>query len=76
METEMNTVHNSDERMTRGQAAKYLGVSEALLAVDVVSHKHKFPYCKIGRRCIYLQSQLDAYITSHSVNVPTTTVSD
>ena len=62
----------ADERLTREEAAKFLGVSPALLAVDATTGRHKIPYCKIGRRCVYLRSQLDVWMRSRMVNVPTT----
>ncbi len=38
-----------DVRMDRKQAAEYLGVSEAFMAADVVTNRHKIPHFKIGR---------------------------
>lgn len=53
-------------RMSREQAAAYLGVSAATLSQDIVTQRHKFPYIKIGRRCIYDRALLDTWIKNHS----------
>ena len=58
-----------DEKMTRTEAARYLGVSPSLLAVDVVTKRHGFPYYKIGRRVVYSRCQLDAFLRDHSFSI-------
>ena len=61
---------NNDTKMTRAQAAEYLGVSVALLAQDVVTRRHAVPYLKVGRRVIYSKEMLDAWLASRLVNRP------
>ena len=61
---------SEDARMSRVEAAEYLGVSVAFLASDVVSNRHKVPYIKCGRAVVYLRSQLDVWITARMVNAP------
>ncbi len=63
-----------DERMDRLAAAKYLGVSVALLAADVITQRHKIPFIKIGRRCVYSRSQLDAWMRERMINAPSASI--
>lgn len=55
------------ERMTRIQAADYIGTSVEFLEVDVVIKRHGIPYVKVGRKVFYLKSDLDSWILSHRV---------
>ena len=64
----------ADERFNRPQAADYLGVKVPTLAADVVNQRHKFPFVKVGRRCVYIRSQLDKWIADHTHNAPAATV--
>jgi hypothetical protein len=63
-------IENNNDRLDRAAAAKFLGVSVAFLAADVITGRHKIPFCKVGRRCVYLRSQLDAWMSSRMVNTP------
>ena len=56
------------ERMTRRQAASYLGVSIQFLEADVVSKRHCFPYFKIGRKVFYRRRDLDQWLAKCAVN--------
>ena len=64
----MQTDH--ERKMTRAQAAEYLGVSAALLAQDVVTRRHAVPYAKVGRRVVYSKGMLDAWMAARVVNRP------
>ena len=64
----MQTDH--ERKMTRAQAAEYLGVSAALLAQDVVTRRHAVPYVKVGRRVVYSKGMLDAWMAARVVNLP------
>lgn len=61
-------------RMTRAQAADYLGLSEATLAADAVTRRHRIPFAKVGRRCIYTRELLDQWLAKRTVNAPSTSV--
>lgn len=61
---------SEDPRLSRIEAAAYLGVSVAFLGADVCTGRHKVPYLKIGRRCVYLKSGLDRWLGGHEVNAP------
>lgn len=56
------------ERLTRKEAAKYLGVSIGFLETDVITHRHRIPYFKVGRRVFYRQRDLNRWLESHAVN--------
>lgn len=52
-------------RMTRKQAASYIGVSEGTLAVWACTGKVKLPFYKAGRsRVFYLKNELDEFLQS------------
>jgi excisionase family DNA binding protein len=57
-------------RLSRKEAARYLGLSVATLAADVVTRRHGIPYQKLGRRVLYLRRQLDEWAAGHAVNAP------
>ncbi|MBG6242929.1 MAG: DNA-binding protein [Candidatus Symbiopectobacterium sp. Dall1.0] len=53
------------ERMTRKEAANYIGVSAATMANWASTGKVKIPYRKAGlKKVIYYKSDLDEYIES------------
>ena len=64
----MQTDH--DRKMTRVQAAEYLGVSASFLAVDAVTRRHAIPYVKVGRRVVYSKGMLDVWLAARVVNRP------
>ncbi|EDV3148984.1 helix-turn-helix domain-containing protein [Salmonella enterica subsp. enterica] len=56
---------NMRERMTRKEAAEYIGVSPATMAVWACTGLVKIPYYRAGaKKVIYLKSDLDSYIES------------
>lgn len=55
------------ERMTRPQAAEYLGTSHQFLEQDAVTKRHGIPFIKIGRKVAYLKSDLDSWLMAHRV---------
>ncbi|WP_250130544.1 helix-turn-helix domain-containing protein [Escherichia coli] len=53
------------QRMTRKQAAEYIGVSEGTLGVWACTGKVKLPFYKAGRsRVFYLKNELDEFLQS------------
>ncbi|PHM48567.1 helix-turn-helix domain-containing protein [Xenorhabdus miraniensis] len=52
------------EKLTRSEAAAYLGVTAQTLANWAHTGKEKIPYHKIGRKVIYFKSDLDGYLIS------------
>ncbi|QTL40279.1 helix-turn-helix domain-containing protein [Xenorhabdus budapestensis] len=52
------------EKFTRAEAAVYLVVTAQTLANWAYTGKEKIPYHKIGRKVIYLKSDLDGYLVS------------
>ncbi|HAT7492939.1 TPA: helix-turn-helix domain-containing protein [Raoultella ornithinolytica] len=53
------------DRMTRKEAAIYIGVSTATMANWACTGKVKLPYYKAGlKKVIYLKSDLDDYLKS------------
>lgn len=51
-------------RLTRTEAAKYLGVNSQTLANWAYTGKVKIPFHKVGRKVIYMRSDLDSYLAS------------
>ena len=61
-------------RMSRAEAAQYLGLSTSSLSADVVTRRLQIPRIQAGRRCIYDRVQLDAWMQARVVNAPAETV--
>jgi excisionase family DNA binding protein len=55
------------ERMTRREAAEYLGLSPATLEVWASTGRYSLPFVKVGRRAFYRRSDLDEWIRSRTV---------
>jgi excisionase family DNA binding protein len=53
--------------MSRQSAADYLGVGMQTLAAWACNKRYQLPYVKIGRRVMYRQSDLDAFIARNLV---------
>jgi hypothetical protein len=62
-----NNFNFAGERMSRSEAATYLGMSIEFLEVDAFRHKHGIPYIKLGRKVFYIKSDLDNWILSRRV---------
>ncbi len=52
------------ERLTRAEAAAYLGVNTQTLANWACTGKVEIPHYKVGRKVIYMKSDLDGYLAS------------
>lgn len=52
------------ERLTRAEAAVYLGVNSQTLANWACTGKVQIPHHKVGRKVIYIKSDLDGYLAS------------
>ncbi|EET5236135.1 helix-turn-helix domain-containing protein [Escherichia coli] len=50
--------------MTRKEAAEHLGVSVQTLANWAHTGKVKIPFHKLGRKVLYMRSDLDTYLAS------------
>jgi hypothetical protein len=59
------TLDFASERMTRENAAGYLGVTPAFLEADISRRKHNIPYYKIGSRVFYIRSDLNRWLAAH-----------
>jgi excisionase family DNA binding protein len=53
--------------MTPAQAAAYMGIEVATLAVWRCTGRYTLPYLKVGRLVRYRQSDLDAFLKARSV---------
>ena len=61
----MNALPSTKEKMTRPEAADYIGISPRTLANWHSSGRVKIPFYKVGRKkTIYMKSDLDAYLAS------------
>lgn len=61
---------NATTRLTRKQAAHYLGLAEGTLAVWATTGRYNLPYYKIGRLVFYCRDDLDAFLEGHRVGEP------
>lgn len=61
---------NPSNRLTRKQAADYIGVKSSTLSVWAVTGRYNLPYYKIGRLVYYNQIDLDAFIEERRVGDP------
>lgn len=52
---------------SREEAARFLGVAPQTLSCWASSGRYPLPYVKIGRRAMYRQSDLDAFIERNVV---------
>lgn len=66
--TDNNQFNFATERMSRPQAAKYIGTSAGFLEQDATTNRHGIPFIKIGRKVAYLKSDLDAWLMAHRVS--------
>lgn len=57
-----SSVLEDDPRLSRAEAAQYLGVDPCTLAVWASTGRYELPYFKAGKKCIYKKSDLDAFI--------------
>ncbi|HHE5970098.1 TPA: helix-turn-helix domain-containing protein [Citrobacter braakii] len=53
------------ERLTRAEAAAYLGVNAQTLANWAHTGKVGIPHHKVGRKVIYMKSDLDYYLAAN-----------
>ena len=54
--------HEFEPRLSREEAAEYLGVSAKTLSNWATSGRYDLRFIKVGRRVIYLKSDLDAFM--------------
>ena len=61
----MTTNTMQDKKLTRPEAAAYIGVAPRTMANWHSTGRLKIPFYKVGRKkTIYLQSDLDTYLAS------------
>ncbi|GJL00936.1 hypothetical protein TUM17569_63960 [Klebsiella oxytoca] len=53
------------DRLTRAEAAAYLGVNAQTLANWAHTGKVGIPHHKVGRKVIYMKSDLDSYLAAN-----------
>lgn len=56
-----------EQLLKRSDAAAYLQIKTNTMAVWASTKRHPLPYIKVGRRVLYRQSDLDAFIASNVV---------
>ena len=61
------TIPWESDRLSRKEAAAYLGVSPNTLEVWACTKRYNLKYVKVGRKVFYRRSTLDAFITSREV---------
>ena len=62
--------------LNEAQAATYTGMSRSFLRkARMNGNRHRQtpapPYCRIGRKILYLRADLDAWLRNHRVDGPT-----
>ena len=62
----MTTVKNTDELLTRRQAARYLQIEPQTLAVWATAGRYGLPMIKVGRAVRYRRADLDAWLASRT----------
>lgn len=60
-------MHQSNPLLDRKQAAHTLRIQPQTLAVWACNKRYGLPYIKVGRRVMYLTSDLEAFISSNRV---------
>ncbi|MCE9908853.1 MAG: helix-turn-helix domain-containing protein [Hafnia paralvei] len=61
----MKLIQSTDAKLTRPEAAEYIGVAPRTLANWHSSGRVKIPFYKVGKKkTIYLKSDLDMYMDS------------
>ena len=58
--------HGSRSRLSRRDAAAYLGISPSTLAVWGCTKRYNLPYVKVGRLVQYWVSDLDKFLTDRT----------
>ena len=71
IKSELTTAVRSDLK-TRREAAAYLRVAEQTLALWASNKRYNLPFVKVGRRCLYRQADLDAWLESRTVRTEST----
>jgi excisionase family DNA binding protein len=70
----MSGIRFDQDRLTRTQAAEYLGLRNAdTLAVWATTKRYNLPFVRIGRKVYYRRSDLDKFIERRTVGTATDT---
>lgn len=69
IEDKVINLNFKSDLLNRTQAAEYLGVTAATLAVWACTKRYKLPFVKIGRLVKYRRSDLETFINERSVNL-------
>ena len=56
------------DRLTRLQAAEYLGLRPATLEADAVHGRLRIPFYRVGARTFYRRSELERWLQTRAVN--------
>lgn len=60
---ELHCFNFESERLTRQQAAQYLGLGPETLIRWATTGHNNLPFYKVGRRVFYTKSDLDAWLS-------------
>jgi len=55
------------DRMSRSEAAAYIGVAPQTLAVWASTGRYSLPYVRVGRKVFYRLSDLDRWLSENTV---------
>ena len=62
-----STSQITSNRLTRREAAAYLGLSEKTLGVWASNGRYELPYYKLGNRTLYELADLDAFLAARKM---------
>ena len=58
------------DRLSRREAADFLGVAVSTLEVWACTGRYDLPYVRVGRRVFYRRSDLEAFVAQRTVTNP------
>jgi excisionase family DNA binding protein len=67
----MTAISFPQDRLTRPQAAEYLGLRPSTLEADASYGRLSIPFYRLGSRIYYRRSELDAWLESRHVQFQT-----
>ncbi len=63
----MKEINLANPLLSRGQAAKFLGVQTSTLAVWACTKRYNLAFIRVGRLCKYRLTDLESFIASNVV---------
>jgi excisionase family DNA binding protein len=64
----MQSLATQERKLSADEAAEYLGIRPQTLAIWRMTGRYSLPYHRVGRRVVYRQSDLDAFLAAGRVD--------